>query len=274
MTLLLAQAGFRVLSGIAPSVAARAAASLFCTPRRHSRPDPERAVLAKAEPFALRMGLSSLAAWRWGTGPAVLLVHGWEGRGSQLYSFIDPLVARGYSVVTWDAPGHGDSAGKRSSLVEMSDALWAAGRQAGEVHGVIAHSLGSAAAAMAFAEGLPVGRAAFVSSPSSMAEYTFLFADLVGLSEPVRQRMVRSMERRFHVVFDELDVRRFQLPDAVPLLVVHDRDDLEVPLQHGRLLAKSWPGARLAITEGLGHRRLLKDPGVVSQVVDWIAAPG
>ncbi len=272
LALLAAQTGFRVLSTVAPGVAARAAARMFCSPRRHRRPDAERESLGEAQPLSLRMGLRRLPAWRWGAvgAPTVLLVHGWEGRGSQLHSFVKPLLDRGFSVVTWDAPGHGDSPGRQSSLVEFADALWAAGRQAGEVHGVIAHSMGCAATAIAFGEGLPVARAAFVASPTSLGDYTHQFAELVGLPESVRARMVTGMERRFLVDFEDLDLRSVILPDDVPLLIVHDEDDKEVPSHHGQLIAERWPGSQLVITEGLGHRRVLRDPDVVSQIVDWM----
>ncbi|MFT7463856.1 MAG: pimeloyl-ACP methyl ester carboxylesterase [Pseudohongiellaceae bacterium] len=269
-----AQTGFRVLSSVAPRVAAATAAHIFCRPRRHRRPEAEVEILARARPLSLRLGLDELPAWCWGdeNAPTVLLAHGWEGRGSQLHSFVEPLLQRGFSVVTWDAPGHGNSNSRQSSLIEFTDALWAVGRQVGSVHGVIAHSMGCAAAAMAFGEGLPVARAAFVASPSNLAEYTHQFADLVGLPEAVRTRMVLGMERRYRVQFADLDVERFPLPDNVPLLVVHDQDDKEVPPKHGRLIADRWPSAELVLTEGLGHRRVLKDPAVVSRVVDWMGS--
>ena len=57
-----------------------------------------------------------------------------------------------------------------------------------------------------------------------------------------------------------------------PLLVVHDRGDAEIPWQHGTALARAWPGAELLMTEGLGHRRVLRDPDVVAASVAFVAA--
>lgn len=264
-------AGLRLLSGIAPGVAAKTAGNLFCTPRRHRRPAAEAAILESARPFDIRMGLTRLAGWTWGTGPAVLLAHGWEGRGAQLHSLVEPLVEAGYSVVAWDAPGHGESPGKRSSLVEMADAVWAVARHLGEVHGVIAHSMGCAAAGLAIAEGLPVERAAFVAGPSNMLQYTVQFAELLGLSGPVRERMIALMEAQYHVRLADMDFERFALPERVGLLVVHDTDDKEVDIEQGRLVARSWPGAQLMETSGYGHRRILRAPEVVDRLVGWMA---
>ena len=263
--------GFRLLSGVAPGVAAKAAETLFCTPRKHRRPETERAVLERARPLAIRNGLQKLAGWQWGEGPAVLLAHGWEGRGAQLHAFVDPLVAAGYSVVTWDAPGHGESPGKQSSLVEFVDGVWAASRSVDELHGVVAHSMGCAALGLAVDEGLRLERAAFVAPPSNLVAYSRQFAELVGLSDAVWERMIRSMEKRFHVVMADLDFERMEAPENVPLLVVHDREDTDVPWEHGAKVAESWPGAELLLTDGHGHRRVLRDSDVVRRVVAHVA---
>ena len=80
-----ARFGLRVLAPTAPSFAAAFAERLFLTAPRHRRPAWEEAILATAEPFEIPHQRSFLPAWRWGVGAStVLLVHGWEGRGSQL----------------------------------------------------------------------------------------------------------------------------------------------------------------------------------------------
>src|SRR5205085_10246750 len=107
----------RLPGGVGPAWAAR----LFTSPRRHPRPAREAAVLATARAVTLdvvtratgRDRAQRLAAWRWGTGPTILLVHGWEGRGAQLGALVEPLVDAGFSVLTFDGPAHGDSSGKR-----------------------------------------------------------------------------------------------------------------------------------------------------------------
>src|ERR1041385_6579395 len=75
-------------SSMSASIAERTAARLFTTPRRAQRPEAENLLLAKARAFRV----DGLAAWRWGSGPPVLLVHGWGGRGAQLGAMVSPLV--------------------------------------------------------------------------------------------------------------------------------------------------------------------------------------
>src|SRR5262249_61949444 len=101
----------------------------------------------------VRGGGSPVTTWTWGHGPVVVLVHGWAGRGAQLAGFVDPLVAQGCSVVTFDAPGHGTSPEEQSSIVAFVDAIRAIDRTLGPIEGVIAHSIGAGAAARALYEG-------------------------------------------------------------------------------------------------------------------------
>ena len=70
-------------------------------------------------------------------------------------------------------------------------------------------------------------------------------------------------------IFDALELA----PElTAPVLVVHDRGDAEVPWQHGAALARAWRGSEMLMTEGLGHRRILRDPDVVAAAVAFVAA--
>src|SRR3712207_7030695 len=55
-----------------------------------------------------------------------------------------------------------------------------------------------------------------------------------------------------------------------PTLVVHDRDDAYTPVADGAAIAAAWPDARLRVTSGLGHRRILRDPEVVAEAVEFV----
>ena len=57
----------------------------------------------------------------------------------------------------------------------------------------------------------------------------------------------------------------------VPALIVHDRDDREVPFHDAERLTARWPGAHFYPTEGLGHRRILKDDDVIRRAVEFVA---
>ena len=74
------------------------------------------------------------------------------------------------------------------------------------------------------------------------------------------------------------DLRLVNAVDAarhlkIPALVVHDRRDREVAWEDGRAITGSWKGSRLLTTEGLGHRRILSDGGVLEAVLDFVDHP-
>jgi pimeloyl-ACP methyl ester carboxylesterase len=268
----LLRAAGRGLSAVAPALAARLAARLFVTPPRHARPGREARALATARASVVEVGERRLRTWSWGDGPTVLLVHGWGGRGGQLTSFVEPLVARGFSVTTFDAPAHGDSDGREATLPDLVAALRTVARRHAPIHGVIAHSVGAAATARALYEDVRAGAVVFLGPPADLVTASFRFADLLGLSRRVRELMQRRLEARVGLPWEAFDVTRLAECQATPLLVIHDRGDAEVPWQQGTAIARAWPGAELLATDGLGHRRILRDPAVVDAATSFIGS--
>ncbi|HEX7253531.1 MAG TPA: alpha/beta hydrolase [Thermoanaerobaculia bacterium] len=266
----LLRAGLRALAVAAPPLAVRAAAALFRTPPRHKTSETERQLLASGRSGRLRAGSSHIATWAWGEGPTVLLVHGWGSRGARLGSFVEPLVSAGYSVVTFDSPAHGDSSGRLSSLPQFIEALLTVARSCEAIHGVVAHSMGGAAAALAMARGLEVERAVLLAPAANPGTYTRVFAQMLGISPSIRERMERRFETQFGFRFEEFDVPSAASSFSTPLLVFHDREDREVAWKDGDAIAKSWPGAQLVTTQGLGHIRIVHDPGIVRRAVDFL----
>jgi pimeloyl-ACP methyl ester carboxylesterase len=266
--------GLSALSGLSPAAAAFAAERLFMHPRRHTRPDHEWSLLSSARMFSIPDPDGALTAWEWGDdGERVLLMHGWEGRGAQLGALIAPLVARGFRVVTLDAPAHGSSPGFLSSVFHFARALESARAELGPFHAVIAHSLGGAAAAWASQRTSIGDRVVMIAAPTCMRAATEEAAQLLGLRRDARERMEARLTRRFGTTFDDVHAARLAPQMTAPLLVVHDENDREVPVASGELLARLWPGAELVKTRGLGHRRILKVPAVIQRVVSFVAAP-
>ena len=58
----------------------------------------------------------------------------------------------------------------------------------------------------------------------------------------------------------------------LPILLIHDQNDRQVPVAEAARAAHMLPGAELMVTRGLGHNRLLADPAVVTAIVDFVAA--
>jgi pimeloyl-ACP methyl ester carboxylesterase len=257
---------FSAGSRVAPGLTAAVAERLFFTTRRTTPQNGEREILSQASSF--RVG--EMAAWSWGEGPVVLLVHGWNGRATQLGAFVFPLVEHGYRVVAFDAPGHGDSPGHQMSLPELADSIRRVAEHVGDVYGVVAHSMGGAATTLALSDGLEIERAVFISPPSNPQVFLDFFSRAVGISEDVQQRVQRRLEGRVGRRLSDMRADEIAPHMNIPLLVIHDEDDAFVPLQYGRSIANAWPGAEFVATEGLGHKRILRAAHVNDLAVSFI----
>ncbi|HEY6065498.1 MAG TPA: alpha/beta fold hydrolase [Thermoanaerobaculia bacterium] len=259
------------LTRVSPATAASLATVLFRTPPGRRRSDLNSSLFDSGRRVDLTLDGRRLAVWRWGEGPPVLLAHGWGSRGARLGDFVEPVTRAGFSVLAFDAPGHGASGGRLSSLPQFIAAIRAIGERFGPLHAVVAHSMGGAATTLAMARGLAVKRAVFLAPSSDPASYSERFASVLGLSADVISRMKRGLERRFGFLWKDFDVLAAAKTLSAPLLVIHDREDFDVPWSDGESIVAAWPGARLVTTNGLGHRRIVHDPAVVERAVAFVA---
>lgn len=266
------RAVLRPLSLVAPSLVGHLAVRAFCrTPARRSS-ERIAALLSGGERATVTVRRAAVAVWTWGRGPRVMLVHGWGGVGGQLATFVPALLAQGYAVSTFDAPGHGASDGRESSLLHFADAMIAVHQSFGPTQAIVAHSLGAAATTLAITRGLDAQTAVFLGPPAHPREWTEIFARRFGLTDTAIDRMRHRAERDLEFCWDDIDTTTLARRLRVPLLIVHDVGDDEVPIAQGRELAEAWPGAQFIATSGLGHRRILSDPDVIDRSVSFLAA--
>ncbi len=267
-----ARYGFRLLTTLSPPLAARWAKALFLrTPPALAVKTRAAAIFAQATPWAARHQSQKLQAWRWGQGPAVLLVHGWGGRATQLADFVAPLQARGISVVAYDAAGHGASPGGSNSLPDLARTIVSISEQVGPLQGIIAHSLGGAATALAVAQGLRVPRIAYLAPPADASAWLNRFGEFFGLTPAVVDQTRLQIEKQVQAAFKDLNIQQVQGRHPVAARVYHDQTDNEVRWEEGALFARTLD-APLITTHGLGHRRILSDPEVIRSVVEFIEA--
>jgi pimeloyl-ACP methyl ester carboxylesterase len=272
-TLRFTRAAFVAVQRASPDLAARWAERLFCSPPR--RPISERMAkwLRDGRRFNVNVGARRIAAWTWGErGSGVLLVHGWGSRAARFVDMAGALLADGFRVVAFDAPGHGASSGRLSSGPEFARAAVAVAAAVGPVSAVVGHSLGGFAAALAMKRGLAAQRAVFISPSANVNTYSAQFAELLGVKPPVMSSMRERLARRLDFSWDHMDVPAFAPSMRVPLLVIHDREDREVHWEDGAAIARSWPGAELVTTTGLGHHRIVSDSEVIGTVSSFLRA--
>ena len=256
-----------------PALAVRAAARLFGTPlpprwlQRRVAWDPGWRVQSWPFENASVTVYSQNAAPH---GPVALLVHGWGGHGRQMLALAESLGQQGLRPVIVEMPAHGRSTGNVSNLPQFARAIEYAVarlRQDGHVVRVLAaHSLAANAAAYAASRGLPVERLVLLAPPASPREYTRLFAHVFGLSETTRAAMQKRIEAREGILMPQFEPAAVGPRVRIPTVVVHDRQDSINPFADGQAYAHAIVGAQLIATDGVGHRRLLKEAEVLGKV--------
>ena len=267
------RAGIRVGSIVTPRRTAQHVARRFFTTERAA---PERRRFATEAPRVATVRLSDgpVVTYRWGDtthAPTVLLVHGWNGWAQQLEQFVEPLRAQGYAVLAFDHVAHGASAGEQATLPMMIRSVRALLRDVRRPAGVIAHSLGAAAVAGVLAEAPALAPAAvLIAPPTDPRPFLRWIARALGTPDTLLDDVQREAEATAGVPMSQLVAdHAFARRIATPLLIVHDAKDAEVPITNGHVYAQA-PNARLLVTDGLGHRRILRDLHVVDASVRFI----
>ncbi len=208
-------------------------------------------------------------------GPVVLLVHGWGGHAGQMLALADQFSAQGLRPVIVEMPAHGRSSGSVSNLPQFARVLeYVTARllqQGHTLRAVVAHSLAANAGAYAASRGLAAGRLVLLAPPASPLEYTRLFAHVFGLAESTRAAMQRRIEAREGILMPQFEPAAVGPRITLPTLVVHDRQDSINRFADGVAYSETIAGARLLATEGLGHRKILKDDEVLREVAAFLA---
>ncbi len=235
-------------------------------PRRRARPR-----IAPGLVDADHRMIGGIAAWRLGEGPAVLLVHGWEDDNSLWTPLIDQLSMIGRAVVALDLPGHGYSEGERAPLLAAAKAVADVAAAMGPIDAVVAHSFGSPVTVTAIEEhGLAPERVVLIASALHQRGQIIRIAERNDISMDVVEQIFATYEAEVGKPVDWFDLRRAAPAMTAKALILHSLDDDACDCKGAQELADVWPGAELALTDGLGHRMIAQDPSVVERIVDFV----
>lgn len=263
-----------VLEKISPAIAAQLMADKFVTPRRKKNADYSTKLPPGARRIEVFHNLTKLTGWTWGeSGPAVLLIHGWEGHTGRMIPLIEPLLRQGYRVFALDAPGHGLSPSAKTHLGDVGLAIQAMIEQHGPFYGIIAHSFGAAATAIILDREpqLMPEKLVLLSPMRDLQQHFDIFAGIAQLSPALKARVQPLAAECVGCSFDQLStikaVRSFRLPG----LIIHDRHDTLISHEVSQDIMWNWPGAQLVSTYRLGHRQGLADTDVWYHILGFLA---
>jgi pimeloyl-ACP methyl ester carboxylesterase len=242
---------------------------LFSTPFLHRRSPEQLEILTTARPFLVPSGPYLLKGYRYpGKGPTVVLTHGWQGSAASWFRLIPMLVEAGFSVVTFDAPGHSGRP-RVATLPVYAQGLTDVVELFAPVHALVGHSFGGMASARV-AQSLPdLGALAIIGTPDKTRTLVDSFARRMAM----RGQSLAAFERRLQAVcaapIEEEATSVYVSKVGCPLLVLHDRDDDVIRLEDAEAIARAGR-TTLEVSTGLGHRAIIRDAVTLQRVVDFI----
>jgi pimeloyl-ACP methyl ester carboxylesterase len=265
--------GHAALGLLAPGYAGRRATDIFSGTRAGGT-RPADTVPLGARRFDVPGNPDVRGGYLWGTdGPTALLVHGWGTDSSSMHYLVQPLRALGYRVAAFDAPGHGCWAGTQATMTQFTQAAGAVLDALGDVRVVIAHSLGSIAAAGALAArpAVRLDSLALIAPTCTLSGVLERWSAAgLRLRRPIVRRIYAELHKRNGVPVAHWDV--VGLGGGViecPVLVVHDPGDPVVPFAEAQAVAAGLRHVRLAVMPGNGHYGILMSPGVRDMVTTF-----
>lgn len=262
---------------------------IFCTPELSHHRAPDHGQLITRARFHLRHARWDRVATRVGdvqcyvfepegcARGTVLLVHGWTSEGAFMTAFAEPLRRSGLRVVAFDFPAHGHSPGRRTNLADCARAMLDVADHYGPIYAAVAHSFGGFVSLLVAEGGPPIPQAhpierfVLLACPNRLGDVTRDFGRQLSLSAQAQRAYEHHLERVGHRPVHSFSAVELLQRIGKPALVIHGRDDREVPFPNAEAIAAACPAARLMPFDGIGHRTILYAPPVFRAVMNELA---
>ena len=248
-------------------------AKLFTTPIRHKIPKRELSMDQNTIQKLIKIPAinKEVVIYKYGASEKrVLLVHGWSGRGTQLFKIADELLKQGYSTISFDAPAHGKSPGKTTIMVDFITTILEIDKQFGPFDAAIGHSLGGMSVLNAIKKGLQVNHAVVIGSGDIVEDIIDDFIAKLELKPTISTLLSLHFEKKYKEKMNDYSAFLAAKVTNIPVLVIHDNNDVEVPVKAGIHIHNYLKNGTLFLTDGLGHRKILGNQKVIEKTVQFI----
>lgn len=262
----------RTLAFLSPKLAADFAFKLFITPYKFPRPKRETKMFDKAEKSRIYIPeiKKEIQLYHCGTGDKkVLLIHGWAGRGTQLYAIAEHFAQKGFHIISFDAPAHGLSQGKTTDMTQFILSIHEIDKQMGPFEFAVGHSLGGMALANAVSNGFKLKKMATIGCGNSVTDICHQFVYRLGMKPKIAVYLKKKLDKIKGEDVENLSTYISARDVDIPFLIVHDVDDDDVPVKVASHINENLKKGELFITEGLGHRKVLWDKKILNKIDDF-----
>lgn len=251
----------------------RLATKLFTTPINFRTPKRELAMEKSAQKKTLIIPKTGKQIHLLSYGYSkkkVLLVHGWAGRSTQLFAFADKLLEKGYMVISFDGPAHGQSTGKATNMLDFLETLKVIQTEYGPFEAAIGHSFGGISLYNAVTDFLNVKTLVTIGAANKISHILERFVENLRLKKSIYTKLQLHVEKKWNVQVDDFSSSYAAQKIRIPVLTIHDTEDGDVPVSNAYEIRQNLQQGTLLITKGLGHTKILRDALVVNKAVDYI----
>ncbi len=263
----------KLLEFFSSSLAASFARKLFVTPFNFATPKREQYMLQSAQQKRLLVPEihKEIEILSYGySRKKVLLAHGWAGRSTQLFAFADRLLEKGYMVISFDGPAHGKSSGKTASMPDFLEVVKKIDETYGPFEAAIGHSFGAMSLYNASARFLNLKTFVAIGSGDKVSDIIKNFAKNLMLNEKSARKIQTGLEKNWTLKADDFASHYVAKEISIPVLIVHDTEDGDVPVSCAYKIRQSLKNGSLLITHGLGHTKILRNQEIVYKSVEFI----
>jgi pimeloyl-ACP methyl ester carboxylesterase len=249
------------------------AVKLFKTPIRFKTPKREKMMRESAQKKLLFIPEinKEIMVYTYGYSKRkVLLIHGWSGRGTQLFNIADKLLENGFMTISFDAPAHGKSKGKTTMMTEFIASAKYLEEKMGPFEIAIGHSLGGMAVLNTIKQGVNFKTVVIIGSGDIISDIIAAFVNKLELNVKLVPKIKQHFYKKFNANIDDYSGSVAANDVKIPTLVIHDTSDKEVPVSCAHNIRQNLKNGELLITNNLGHTRILKDSFVIDQIIEFI----
>lgn len=267
------QTKFKLLTVVSKKKAAEQAFELFTTPYLKSKKKTE---LKNAEPVSFRFNKHRVIGYRWNhpQKEKALILHGFGSAAHKFEHYVAPLVKKGYEVLAFDAPAHGDSEGTTTHAVEYSEMIQTVIEKYGPVKSFIAHSFGGIALSLAM-ENIPHDAGTRIVFIAPATETTSA-VDAAFSMLRIKDAEVRKAFDKIIIKVSGKETAWFSMRRAMhhikaSILWIHDKEDDITPWSDAlKVKEDNHPNINFVITKGLGHRKIYHDLNIKNKVITFM----
>ncbi len=262
----------KVLAFFSDALAAKFGQLLFTTPVNFLTPKREKYMYESAQKKRLivpEIGKEIEILLYGYSKKKVLLVHGWAGRSTQLFAFADRLLEKGFMVVSFDGPAHGKSSGKRTMMPDFLETMRKVDETYGPFEAGIGHSFGGMCLYNAVASFLNLHILVTIGSGDYVSDIIQNFAKNLHLKKHHGKRIQAGLEKKWQVSVDDYSSHQMAKKIDVPVLLVHDTEDGDVPVNCAYHIRQYLKQGSLLISHGLEHTKILRSPTIVKKSIEF-----